>query len=478
VGLLKEMARLPWNLSKPIRERLVFRLLHYGRALLRPLESGVGALESRVGALESRVAALQSGVDALPSRTAALESRVAALTEQVGEMRASTDASLPELRGAIGLVQRTSDELVTRIGDVERRVDSSLDRAAQGLVRQAELLNAALEALFRDVNRARAGASNPSFGTGDPGERSPDLPHLLAFLNNPGAIVSYAQNREDVLLARLFPRDYQGFYVDVGAGDPTELSVSRLFYDRGWHGINIEPSRILFDRLVESRPRDVNLNVGAWDSDGELEFFECENGAGRSSFFEQEALGAERLGIRTHRRVVTVRRLDQVLTAYAPAMVDFLKIDVEGAEARVLRGVSWSRFRPRVVVIEARPERARPADAASWVEESESLLTDAGYLFATFDGLNRFYVRAEDAAWVEVLRVPPNVFDSFVPFEIVAGLADHYERLKALESELRAATTTLDRAATTAGQLVDPSRGAAEAPEPPAGSTGSAKAGG
>ena len=32
-----------------------------------------------------------------------------------------------------------------------------------------------------------------------------------------------------------------GFYVDVGAGHPTEDSVTRHFYDLGWRGINVEP---------------------------------------------------------------------------------------------------------------------------------------------------------------------------------------------------------------------------------------------
>ncbi|WP_395230669.1 FkbM family methyltransferase, partial [Escherichia coli] len=50
-------------------------------------------------------------------------------------------------------------------------------------------------------------------------------------------------------------------YVDVGAADPEEHSVTHAFYTRGWSGINIEPSQEHFERLVSARTRDLNLKV-------------------------------------------------------------------------------------------------------------------------------------------------------------------------------------------------------------------------
>jgi len=54
--------------------------------------------------------------------------------------------------------------------------------------------------------------------------------------------ISYSQNLEDVMLWRALKHIEQGFYVDVGANDPTFLSVTHAFYERGWHGINIDPA--------------------------------------------------------------------------------------------------------------------------------------------------------------------------------------------------------------------------------------------
>ena len=74
-------------------------------------------------------------------------------------------------------------------------------------------------------------------------------------------IISYAQNREDILLWRALRDLRKGFYIDVGAEDPTQDSVTRAFYERGWQGINVEPVQGHFDKLCTERPRDLTLQV-------------------------------------------------------------------------------------------------------------------------------------------------------------------------------------------------------------------------
>src|SRR5262249_23308175 len=88
---------------------------------------------------------------------------------------------------------------------------------------------------------------------------------------------SYAQNPEDVLLYPAPSGPAGGFYIDVGANDPTACSISKCFYDLGWHGINIEPVRGVFQRLAGERTRDINLNVGLSNSRQSLTFYECLN---------------------------------------------------------------------------------------------------------------------------------------------------------------------------------------------------------
>ena len=90
---------------------------------------------------------------------------------------------------------------------------------------------------------------------------------------------SYAQLLEDVILYCALKDVDKGFYIDVGASDPTQLSVTKFFYDRGWHGINIEPLPDKCALLAEKRPRDVNLCIGLGNKRGKLEIFEAGEGS-------------------------------------------------------------------------------------------------------------------------------------------------------------------------------------------------------
>jgi hypothetical protein len=101
--------------------------------------------------------------------------------------------------------------------------------------------------------------------------------------------------------------------------------------------------------------------------------------------------------------------------------VQFLKIDVEGAERDVLLGGEWNGFRPRVILLEAIKPKLPGCDLYSYEPtwfEWEGLLFQHGYEFALFDGLNRYYYRREEPGLRGPLSYPANVTDGF---RLVAG---------------------------------------------------------
>jgi hypothetical protein len=168
--------------------------------------------------------------------------------------------------------------------------------------------------------------------------------------------------------------------------------------------------------------------VGASDRAGELDFFEFAGRLSGLSTFERGEAEAhvKARGAAYVRRRVPVMTLAEICERHAVGEVSFLSVDVEGHELAVLRGADWRRWRPRVVVVEAtRPMTSEPAH-----EGWEPVLLEADYLFAAFDGLNRYYVRAEDKGDVEKLKTPVNVFDDFEPYA-------HKKRVERLEAELR-----------------------------------------
>jgi hypothetical protein len=108
---------------------------------------------------------------------------------------------------------------------------------------------------------------------------------------------------------------------------------------------------------------------------------------------------------------VEQRRLDSILREHAAGRtIHFLKIDVEGAEARVLASSDWTAFRPIVVIAEAIESWSRVPTHERW----EHLLLDAGNRFAAFDGIDRFYVERDHEHLAPILGYPMSAMDRFV----------------------------------------------------------------
>ncbi|MFN9368864.1 MAG: FkbM family methyltransferase [Planctomycetia bacterium] len=236
-------------------------------------------------------------------------------------------------------------------------------------------------------------------------------------------MISYAQNFEDVVLNRVFHDVPVGRYIDVGAYDPVLDSVTKHFYDRGWSGVNVEPVQRFHAKFQRDRYRDWNVNAVLGAAPGEVEFFEWGD-SGLSTYretFDPQAVA--RLGFVKTRRTVRMMTLAEIARELEGDEVQFLKIDVEGAERDVLLGGDWRAFRPRVVLLEAIKPKLPGCDIHSYEPtwfEWEDLLLGNGYEFALFDGLNRFYYRSEEPGLRLPLSYPANITDCF---QLVRGHA-------------------------------------------------------
>ena len=230
------------------------------------------------------------------------------------------------------------------------------------------------------------------------------------------SFITYAQNNEDLVLYRALSEVQNGFYIDVGANDPSDDSVTKAFYDRGWRGINIEPLLSHWHDLERDRPEDINLRCAVGDHSGVMEIWEPEirgwSTASVDVIAQHESDGL--VGV-THS--VPMRTLTEICQENGNREIHFLKIDVEGFERNVLLGMDFQKFRPWIIVVEAFDPVTKTENSKTW----ESLLTSAQYLFSYADGLNRFYVAKEHSELIRHMKYPPNVFDDFVRIrELVA----------------------------------------------------------
>ena len=203
--------------------------------------------------------------------------------------------------------------------------------------------------------------------------------------------LSYAQNMEDYHLDLIFAGQDRGCYVDVGAGHPVADNVSFHFYLKGWRGLVVEPQAALADLYAHVRPRDEAVSCLAGRAEGEVDFYLVDKLHGFSSMVREHAVGAAQFGAGYQTMRKRVRPLHALIDAAGLTAIDFLKIDVEGAEGEVLAGMDFARHRPRLLLIEA----VQPGSLAAAWGEWEPALVAQGYRFAFFDRLNRFYVADE-----------------------------------------------------------------------------------
>jgi FkbM family methyltransferase len=225
-------------------------------------------------------------------------------------------------------------------------------------------------------------------------------------------VISFAQNAEDVVLWRLFSKlERPGFFVDVGAALPVLHSVTKWFSLNGWGGVNIEPVPRLFAQLAADRPNEVNLNVACGPEEGTTTIMVAvEAKWGLSSMDPTIAARLVETGIVDHTTEVEMVTLSSIIERYAPESgVDFLKIDVEGAEAQVIAGAELSTHRPRVLIIEATDPDSLLPNHERW----EHFVLESGYTCCLFDGLNRFYCRSDDEEALHRLQAPANVLDEY-----------------------------------------------------------------
>ena len=167
---------------------------------------------------------------------------------------------------------------------------------------------------------------------------------------------SWSQEGEDLILRRIFEKKTKGFYIDVGAHHPKRLSNTFLFYELGWHGINIDAlpgSQQLFDKM---RPADINIEIGIAEEDATLNYY-IFNEPALNGFSKD--LSEERDSFNTEYKILDIKKikvlpLSYVLNSYLPdkQVIDFMTIDVEGLDLEVLKSNDWTKYRPKYVLVE------------------------------------------------------------------------------------------------------------------------------
>lgn len=202
--------------------------------------------------------------------------------------------------------------------------------------------------------------------------------------------ITYAQHGDDIVIRCIF--DSLGIdnpsYLDIGAHHPTNISNTKLFYDTGSRGINVEANPYLFQQFMIERPEDINLNFGVGKESGFLDFYMVDEYSGRNSFDHAtvESFIAENPEFKIHEiRTLPVMTVAQVLSNRA--IPDFLTIDVEGLDYEILKSIDFKRYPFKVICVEVgNSDKINYADAVS------VLLDENNYFSLIRCGANLIFV--------------------------------------------------------------------------------------
>lgn len=147
-----------------------------------------------------------------------------------------------------------------------------------------------------------------------------------------------------------------GFFVEAGATDGVSLSNTwRLETELGWTGILAEPLPAWHAALHANRRARIDHRC-LWKRSGEtLEFLAVRTIpelAAIKSYAGGDLHAAERLKTSETLSVPTVSLTDLLAEHQAPELIDYLSVDVEGAELDVLESLDFERFKPRIITVE------------------------------------------------------------------------------------------------------------------------------
>ena len=167
---------------------------------------------------------------------------------------------------------------------------------------------------------------------------------------------------EDLQVKKYFNNKKKGFYVDVGAYHPIQRNNTMLLHEMGWEGINIDISDFsikLFDRL---RPNDTNLNVAVSKTNGYVEMFYQKKLSQLLTIKEKIANNVFQGKIKSKK--ILSKTLNEVLkeSKYCKKKIDFLDIDVEGADLEVLESLDFSEYSPELICVEYIGEDKKNSD--------------------------------------------------------------------------------------------------------------------
>ena len=163
---------------------------------------------------------------------------------------------------------------------------------------------------------------------------------------------SYSLFQEDLFIKKYFKNKMKGFFIDVGGYHPLDGNNTQLLYKKGWQGINFDINDYSIKLFEFLRKRDINIHSGISKKKTKLTMFYRKEINMLNTLDEKIAKIHFKNGYK--KKNIQVNTLNFFISKHLKKLkkIDFINIDVEGAELDVLKSLNFKHYKPQLICIE------------------------------------------------------------------------------------------------------------------------------
>ena len=157
---------------------------------------------------------------------------------------------------------------------------------------------------------------------------------------------------EDLVLLKNINNKSNNFYVDVGCYHPLHLSNTYLLYKKGWRGINIDVSKYSIDLFNYMRPDDMNIEAAISNNQNYIKVYYQKKLSQLTT--TKKEISQKRMQGHIKEKNIKAETLNSIInnSKYKNQRIDFLNIDIEGADLEALQSLDFNKYRPNIICVE------------------------------------------------------------------------------------------------------------------------------
>ena len=164
----------------------------------------------------------------------------------------------------------------------------------------------------------------------------------------------YSQWGEDLFIEDFFKNKNNGTYLDIGCFHPIRYNNTYSLYTLGWSGINIDLNPLSIDLFDIARPKDINICAAISNKTSYQELYFNHELSPLNTLEKNHTLFlSKHFGLKNlKKRTVKTKKINHILRKNKVKDIDFLNIDIEGHELKVLKSLDFNYFNVKVICVE------------------------------------------------------------------------------------------------------------------------------